>query len=246
MQGFRWALFFQWLLFTIYPPRCPFCREILFENGETCPLCTDFLPHIPQFFCAACHQPGERIAGRCVCGGIWCISPFRYEGLVRIALLRYKFYHKRDYARTFAAILAEELSRHHADRGIDWITFVPTTKKSRQERGYDPSEVLAKFLAKRWGIPCVCLLRPAPKKISQRELSVRRRYSNAKRSFFRLDRGDLEGQRILLCDDILTTGATMERCAELLREQGAEVIGCTLAHGRWDRETIPHTEKPIE
>lgn len=217
---------------VFFPPHCPFCQEVLFSEDDICPECARKYLRKAGVFCAGCHRKESEVRGRCTCGGTLCITPLAYEGAVRAALLRYKFYHKKVYARSFTAILAKTWFRWHGEVEVDGVTFVPTTEKNRRERGYDPSQVLAEGVARRLGVPCVKALTPGMKRMSQRDMTAQKRYYNAMSGFAVQPGVDLVGKRFLLCDDILTTGATMERCAELLRDAGAEVIGCSVAHGK--------------
>lgn len=216
---------------VFFPMRCPFCRGILVSEDDVCPECAQVYLRSQGLFCATCHRSGKVVQGRCTCGGTPCVSPLVYEGVVRAAILRYKFYRKKVYAHAFTAILAEMWFRLRNGAEVDGVTYVPTSEKSRRERGYDSAQVLAEEMARRLGVPCFQALNTGAKKMSQRELTMRKRYVNARTSFAVQPGVELEGRRLLLCDDIITTGATMERCADLLRDAGAEVIGCAVAHG---------------
>ena len=92
-------------------------------------------------------------------------------------------------------------------------------------RGFNQSEEFAKYLSEMWGVPYVLMLQRKLRSHKQARLSAAQRQENAARSFVRRkDVGELAGQRILLVDDIVTTGATVSHCAQLLREKKPEKI----------------------
>jgi len=116
---------------------------------------------------------------------------------------------------------------------IDFVTMVPLSKERKYERGYNQSEVLAKKYAKKWDISfrndIVIKIKEVP---PQSSLSRAERLVNLNQAFSIKNKKAIEGKRILLIDDIITTGTTLKVCGELLYQAGAKDVQCiTLAAG---------------
>jgi ComF family protein len=119
-----------------------------------------------------------------------------------------------------------------AGRGIsaDLITWVPMNPKKRRDRGFNQSELIARVMSKRTGIPCRSLLSERRGAGKQRELGLRDRFINILGRYEAASGASLSGQSVLLVDDIFTTGATINECARQLRNAGARsVISLTMA-----------------
>ena len=200
------------LLNLFFPPKCPFCRRILREASH-CPHCAKTLPWN--------EEPLRRGSGYGVCA-----VPLRYEGAVREAILRYKFQGCCAgvplFARLMTQCVAEELSG-----AFDCITWVPVSRKRRRRRGFDQSELLAQAMAQYWGTTAQAMLEKYvdnPPQSSLKEASTRR--GNVLGVYRPKPEAEIAGKRILLVDDIVTTGATLTACAEELRLAGADAVVC--------------------
>ena len=208
---------FRRILDLLYPPKCVFCGKILRKDEEnvclSCrtklPVCTDKLQAGPYLDEAA--------------------AVFSYEGLVRDSLLRYKFGGREQYAVCYGEWLAAAVSARLPS--VDAVTWVPVSRKRKRKRGYDQAMLLARETARRLGKPLVPTLRktrdnPAQSGIhdaSERRVNVLGAYECI------ADRAVLE-KRLLLVDDIFTTGATLGEAARTLRVSGAALVcGAVLA-----------------
>ena len=111
------------------------------------------------------------------------------------------------------------------------VTYVPVSKKRKQERGYDQSYLLARETCRHWSVAPETLLQKTKDNVAQSSLSSREeRQKNVVGAYVAVNEDKIKGQRILLIDDILTTGATPREAARVLREAGAaKVICATLA-----------------
>ena len=216
---------FQTLLDLLYPPRCMFCHQ--------------YLPRGEKAVCCSCRETLKVLEARermqTLPGLALCTSLFRYEGRVRDAILRYKFHALSFYSREFASMMAENMTE--SELACDLITWVPLSRKRKRSRGYDQAGLLAKELAERTDVPCSCLLvkkRDTPPQSGSGGREARKKnISNA----YRLKKGiDLTGKTILLIDDIVTTGATLEECAAVLAAGGAACIKAA---------TIARTDKKL-
>lgn len=200
----------------LFPPRCVFCRKIL-KDGLLCPDCRDKLPR-----CGRVITRGEFFSK--------CCAPLFYTGSVRDALLRYKFNGRRGYAALFAQLMAESVGEELAGE-YDIVTWVPVSARRLHERGYDQAELLARSLAAILGAPVERLLKKSRHTNANSSLSGRAaRAANILGAYEAIDRETVRGKRVLLIDDIFTTGATMSECARILLMAGAEdVVCCTVA-----------------
>lgn len=144
-------------------------------------------------------------------------SPHAYEGSYREALHRYKFRGKTVYAESFASMIEPLLPK---DTSV--ITYVPMSEKRRKKRGYNQAELIAKAISDRSGIPCRQLLEKVKDNIPQHTLKAKDRKRNVKGVF--ASKGDILGQKVVLIDDIITTGSTICECASCLYLAGAELV----------------------
>lgn len=207
----------QVLLELLYPAKCPFCGRVL-ERGEegACAACLEELPR------------AER--GKAVEGCEICLSPLRYQDGVREGVHRYKFEGGQIHAAVFGGLMARCLSEQW-DKPVDFITWAPLHPKRRRKRGYDQAELLARRVGELSGIP----VRPTLEKIraagAQSHLQdAAARRANVEGAYRALPGLDLTGMRVVLVDDVVTTGSTLGQCAGCLREAGAaSVVGLTFA-----------------
>lgn len=210
------------LLDIFYPTRCILCRKAL-TPGRPC-FCVDCLNSLPQ------PRKGDRKKGDFYST---CISALYYEGEVVEAIQRYKFHGVQAYSHAFGDLVAsciyEEL-----DGEYDILSWVPLAPDRYRRRGYDQSELIAKNAAQR-------LLKPlTPTLQKQRGIKPQsltggpeRRRANIAGAYKVVDPAVIAGKRILLVDDIVTSGSTLSECAKTLLLAGAEEVLCaTLARTR--------------
>ena len=150
--------------------------------------------------------------------------------IVREALLNYKFHGSQSRCTGFGDVLAQAAAEHFGGE-FDLVTYVPVSKKRKQERGYDQSYLLARETCRHWSVAPERLLQKTKDNVAQSSLSSREeRQKNVVGAYVAVNEDKIKGQRILLIDDILTTGATLREAARVLREAGAEKVICaTLA-----------------
>lgn len=208
-------------LALLYPTRCAFCHNLMPWNVPVCDHCRNTIPRTEG---TAQSQSFSHVTK--------CVSPLYYEGSVRDSLLRYKFHSLTGYAKIYGEFLAKCID----ENGIscDSITWVPLSSRRKHSRGYDQAELLAQELSRRTGIPCVRLLRKIrnnPPQSGTGGPAARR--ANVAGLYRAVTPEKIAGKRILLVDDIVTTGATLSECALMLRKAGAsEVFAVTAACAR--------------
>ena len=208
------------LLDWLFPPRCLFCGTLLPEGEtSTCPACRDALKALP----------GERV--QTIPTGIRCVSALPYEGIVRQGILRFKFQGCRSSAAAFGAALAQCAAEQLSGQ-FELVTWVPVHSLRRLSRGYDQSRLLAEAACRLWQVKPVRLLkkrRHTSPNSGMKTASARR--ANVLGVYQAVRPEAIAGRRILLIDDIVTTGSTLEECARVLKDVGAaEVVCATLAY----------------
>ena len=213
------------VLDLLFPPKCPYCQKLLDEpRAPVCPRCQASLPWLEG-------RAGERKID--LADG--CYSPLAYGEMVREAIHRYKFHRVRALGRPFAALMARCLADRLPD-GADLICWAPLSRERFRERGFNQAELMAREMGRLLSIPAGPALEKVRDTRPQSELeeeSARR--ANARGAYALLPGADLTGKRVVLVDDVVTSGATLSECAALLRRAGAERVFClTLAKARGD------------
>ena len=203
----------EYILDLIYPPRCCFCSKIVERDAHgICAACREKLPSLKK-------ENGKRMLE----GGFVCCYPLIYGNMVRDSFLRYKFNGAVSYAETFSSILADRLNSISPD--CDLVTWVPLSRRKKKKRGYDQAELLAKGAAALLGLDCERILYKNKETKTQSRLKDRKeRADNVKGAYSLRDKKLVEGKRILVVDDIVTTGATLSECCRVLKKAGAEAV----------------------
>ena len=204
----------------LFPPKCVFCRKILAGGGNLC--CQDCMEKLENQ-----EYVSEGMFGKP------CWTALYYEGAVRDAVARFKFRGSRGYAMEFGEILGRCIQRHLTGE-YDLITWVPVSEKRCRQRGYDQAMLLAQATALYLGDVAVETLKKPVDNPTQSSLrSVAERKSNVLGAYCATEPELTAGKRILLIDDVITTGATMEEASRTLLDAGAKtVLGAALARPR--------------
>ena len=205
---------YHFLMELLFPPKCILCRQIL-KSGEM-DLCGDCRADAPEY-------PGKKINIRFLdsFAAVWY-----YEGNVRGSILRYKFYNARSYALSYGRILGMKLLREYPE-GFDVLTWVPVSRLRKLRRGYDQVELLARAVGRELELPPIPTLHKIRNNRPQSRLKdPAARKANVLGAYRMLDDVDVKGKRVLLLDDILTTGATAGECARVLLTAGASEVHC--------------------
>lgn len=213
------------VLDLLFPPKCPFCRRLLEDpRALLCPDCQRSLPWLTG-------KRGERR----VEFADSCLSPLAYRDRVPDAVRRFKFSGVRSYAGPFGALMAQ-CAQDGLEELPDLVAWAPLSRKRLRERGYDQAELLARRVGELLGLPVVPLLkksRHTPPQSGLEEAGQRR--ANALGAYELLPGNRGAGRRVLLVDDVVTSGSTLSECARTLRQGGAERVDClTLAQARGD------------
>lgn len=214
----------------LFPPRCIFCSSIMDINSDTY-ICKSCFSRIP-FLEAGIIRNVSPALGRGNCDYAVCVC--RYEGIVRDSVKRFKFHDRPGYYRAFALLLAERLKKMTNISEFDIITCVPLHKSKESMRGYNQSRLISAELGRKLGIPVDNRLLSRERHTGSQSLKTRyERFINVSGAFRVNRRDSVKGRTVLLVDDVMTTGSTLEECSRVLKEAGAKkVVGAVIATGR--------------
>lgn len=221
--------FFEKLAGILLPPKCIFCAELL-EPGTVLQICGDCYSKIPFAEEAVVRTgAGESHTG---CDGAICVCD--YSGIVRESLIRFKFYSKPGYYRTYGKLMAERIRKLTDINGFDMLVSVPLHQQRQYTRGYNQAFLISRALSRELKLPERSdLLKRLKDTDTQSLLDRNDRRRNVTDAFAVTAPDELEAKTVLLVDDILTTGFTMDECARTLKNAGARVvIGTAVATGR--------------
>jgi len=224
---------------------CRVCDEVL-TRASRVPVCDDCLASFEQVsrqICDVCGVPlpsfATRDAGQRLCPACqnktYAFDHARsfalYDRALVKAILLLKFERIDPLGAWFAGRLVELVNREAEKLAADVVVPVPLHRAREKERGYNQADLLAKPLAKKLGLPRqpVLLVRTRPRP-DKRLLSFDERWASVRAAFATRPGTQVDNRRVLLVDDVLTTGATLDACARALRQAGAKaVIGLTVA-----------------
>ena len=208
----------DWLLRLLYPPKCVLCETLLDDGHED--LCPDCRQNTRDFSYAK--KNISFIAG-------WT-ALWYYEGNVRESLKRFKFSNKRSYGVSYGKFLAMRLFKEEMT-DFDILTWTPISDKRLRKRGYDQVKLIADSVGRELNVTPVSTLVKKRHNAAQSTLpDVSARRANVLGAYCVTDPSLIQGKRILLLDDIVTTGATASECARTLMTAGAkEVIFAAVA-----------------
>lgn len=207
------------ILDFFFPRRCPFCGAVAGKE-LLCKKCRRSLPFTGE------HAVREGTFGRCA-------APLYYEDSVREAILQFKFKAKLGGLSCFGMLMAECAAEHYSG-AFDAITWVPVSKKRLKKRGFDQTRYLTGSMCVDWHVAPIETLRKVTDNPPQSTLETEeQRRANVLGVYEAVNAEQFRGKRLLLVDDILTTGATLSECVRVLKEAGAgEVMCLTLAMSR--------------
>lgn len=227
-----YKLFLHTVLDFLFPPLCHVCRKFIPEAGHlhVCPTCRERMPSIVSPLCPVCGCPFIGAGDDHVCGA--CITSrhhfdaaraaLAYEGASRDLIHAFKYGNKTHLRRPLALVTIEMLAEFVRMRAPNLIIPVPLHRKRLRSRGFNQAVLLGEIFSSHWKIP---LERHNLRRVRWTEpqvsLSAGDRRANVKGAFSVQDPGRIEGRRVLLVDDVLTTGSTVEECALVLKAAGA-------------------------
>jgi competence protein ComFC len=232
------------LLDIIFPPRCLICDR--WDAPAVCPACEAGFVAIPEPSCPRCGRPIEEDIPCLHCAeaerlGGWGFDIARaagiFQGPLRAGIHRLKYRELPELAVPLGALLASRMIPDGllAGRDYDAIVALPLHKTRERERGYNQAHLLALSVSEMTGVPLLTsgVLVRKQKSPPQARLSLTMRRQLFAASPFSVENAsEVQGKRLLLVDDVFTTGATVSTCALVLKEAGADIVDvATLAAG---------------
>lgn len=220
------------LVRILFPATCPVCEKVLpYKAGLICPECNRKLPYIMGSTCMKCGKPVDSPEVE------YCFdcdrtkhlydqgaAVFSYSAEIRDSIYRFKYSNKREYAKFYGEEMARCCERILARWRPDVIVPVPLHAAKLVARGYNQSEILARELGKRIHVPVDShILERAKKTRPQKELNDHERKKNVENAF-KIQKNIVKLKKVIIVDDIYTTGSTVDACAFVLKQHGAERV----------------------
>ncbi|HZK22286.1 MAG TPA: ComF family protein [Oscillospiraceae bacterium] len=224
------SLIKEGVLSLFFPKRCEFCDNVIDFRLCECKKCSDSVDKITGEVCLLCGF----IKKDCVCLNHKhyykaVAAPFYYEGAAGKAIRRLKHKHDEKAVKMFAKEMERIFDENFSNLVYDLITSVPLSKKSYNSRGYNQAELLAREFAKGVKLPYKETLVKTYETKPQHTLSKTERTGNLIGIFEPFIGNIQKGKRIILVDDVKTTGATLNECAKTLLIAGADEVICICA-----------------
>lgn len=222
------------LLSVVYPSYCLLCGQFVERDRDrsVCPACWARIRRLPANLCLCCGVP-LTIPQETMCG--LCLSnrpPFQtahayglYQEELREIVHHFKFHKRQGLAAPLGDRMAQVYLTRPAEERCDWIVPVPLSRKRLAERGFNQTELLARRMAKRLHLPVVTRSLVKRKNTpAQSGLTDEQRRHNVQGAFSVHHPEHLKGKRVLLVDDVYTTGATLMACSQALSMAGAATV----------------------
>ncbi len=215
--------FVKRVLRAFFPRRCLYCDRVTDPDTYCCPYCEPDVPHMEEPLCYRC----GRTRKLCVCRDHRrqfdrCVAAMRYEDGVARAVLSLKKEQDAEAVEAMATEMVTALRRFTNAASLDFVSCVPMHRKERRERSYNQSELLAKEIAVMLDLPFVQTLTKLYDTRPQKSLHHFERGGNLLGVFDLI--ADVKEKKILLIDDVITTGATLHECAKMMKIGGAASV----------------------
>lgn len=222
----------------LFPRRCPICDKALFSSvfmitDLCCPICRDIPEYVKEPVCKKCGKPIEderaefcydcqRHPGNYTQGkALWV-----YKGLVKESMYRFKYQNRQEYARYYGSEIVRIYGAWMKENKIEAVIPIPLHKAKKRKRGYNQAELLAVEIGRKMGISVYPnFLKRTRNTEAQKNLDDAARKNNLKKAF-KTKENNVQLSRILLIDDIYTTGSTINEAALELKRAGIEHIYC--------------------
>ena len=223
------------LLSLLYPPRCPICNEIPPQGSLICPECYSSISFVQQPYCYSCGKPlaseEQEYCADCISHPKSFTRGFSlalYNSVTKPSLSAIKYKNKRHYLDFYSSETVKIYGELFRQLDFDVILPVPIHPKRQKKRGFNQASLFARQLGSSLELPvCESLLVRTINTIPQKNLSPQKRLENLQKAFAihpRYQKQSLPFTRVLLVDDIYTTGSTMEALTRLLNHHGVSNV----------------------
>ncbi len=218
----------------LYPKRCVACEKVLLKIEKEmgfCMRCAKNIKLVGTSYCMKCGAPllkeGEEFCRNCNATYHYfdqSKAVFRYVGGMKDSIYRFKYSNRRCYADVYAAHTIRNYGSWLKSLDVEAIIPVPMYSKKEKRRGYNQADVYAKKLGSALNIPVENeIVRRNNNTTAMKRLNQLKRKKNLLKAFTTLENG-VQFKKVLIVDDIYTTGTTMDEVARVLKEQGVEKV----------------------
>lgn len=206
------------------PNRCPVCKKLIAWDKLLCEKCSGKLEDVSSEVCPVCGKKPCADHSKLRFESITCL--YAYDGTAKEGVYALKYDQGYNFGEFAAINLAKLLHERGIAEQIDLVTCVPMSRKRLKKRHKNHAAVIASALSRELGKPFDNkLLVHLSSETVHHHLKAGQRQTNAEKSFAVYpEHNDISGRTVLLCDDVYTTGATMNSCAALLVKMGAEKV----------------------
>lgn len=202
----------------LFPTHCPFCYKIIPKDNLLCSDCKKKVVDGLNF--------------KTVLKNSVCVSAFPYSDIYRNAILRFKFGKAIRSASCLSLYISKAVRECYKDESIDFITAVPLSIKQKNARGFNHAEILARNLSEVLDIPYKECLIKTKENLYQHKLNQKDRKQNVK-GVYDIASDEIKNLKILLIDDIITTGCTLEECCKILNKSHNKVLCATFCKTKY-------------
>lgn len=225
----------------IYPMRCASCKKKLDALDElgVCGFCIGNIKKNPKPYCIQCGralQGSQSACPECRKNRFHfkrAYSACTHDGVIKKVIHAYKYRNKTFLSKMLSDIMIEFVKDNsEIAEGVDAITFVPMRYLRLRVRGFNQSKLLAHNVSRALGIPLLDSLKKTKITRPQNELGRDKRLINLKGSIRAVNKGKISGLKVLLIDDVMATGSTLDESSKALLDSGAMEVRClTLSRG---------------
>lgn len=209
-------------------------NELIFPINNTCFMCKERNTEVKDFICETCYSNLEIVNREISIDSLYIEKIYYslvYNRFIRDIIRHYKYNGKNYLYRPLGQIILNTYYKTNIE--IDKIAYVPMHRRKEALRGYNQAELLAKYISKKIEKPLIKDLIKIKSTREQSHLNKVERMKNLRDSFKIKNKKSINGLRILLIDDIITTGETMNECSRVLKQGGAkEVIGLAVTSSK--------------
>ena len=207
---------FEKFLNLIFPNVCGFCNRI--DKNSLCKHCEKMISKYKLNYIENCKDDKTKYFD-------FCFSALKYEGIIRDKIISYKFGEKSYLYKTFTKIIINNKKICRFIKLYDIIIPVPMFKSKQSVRGYNQSMLVAKEISRQAGIKYLsdALIKIKDTNV-QSTLNKQKRLNNVKNAFKVQKQDIIKGKKIIILDDIYTTGSTVNECSKVLKQAGAKEI----------------------
>ena len=221
---------FQKLKLALFPKRCEICGSVICFDEARCEDCESIkrieAPICPKCGCSKdsciCERQSREAEYKSV------IAPFYYGGSVASGILNLKMKDMPKLAKAHGREIAEAVKMHYGEKEFDFVTFVPMYKSDEAARGFNQARLLAEAVSEECGIPLRDVLIKKRKTKMQKRQSATDRFINMYGVFEVKESENISGARVLLIDDVKTSGSTLTSVSLTLKAYGAKSVYCAV------------------